>query len=227
MSTPDTCTEMASIATIRCPGCDWEFPISYNRGTCRWCGAVLPEGRCHKCQLIRPLVDGVYCAECNKALTIVEEYARHLDLQRIQSNDLLSAKAPMNAYYNKREANEVIHLHWITAVDRVPKEYHTLTESEWSNAISYFRVCATCGAPEISTRGMFIPFQDNGQYCDWNVIPICSNCAGKKHHINPFIWLSSTSSNYEDPKACLERIKQYLYPRLKEATTWKDFQLEL
>lgn len=200
------------------------FPVTFQGANCRWCGRLIPFGQCHKCGRVRDLVDGVYCPDCDKALTIVEEYARRIDLERVRIQDERSAKAPLIAMYDPKTSQQVLHSWWITAVDRVPHDYHTLTEEEWKDAYQHFKVCATCGKPEISTRYLFIPFQDNGRYCDWNTIPVCSDCATRKHHINPFIWLSSTMSEYADSKTCLEGIKQFLLPKLKEATTWKDFR---
>ena len=66
---------------------------------------------------------------------------------------------------------------WRDLILKIPKNYPTLTEAQWMEAVKYFNGCAICGSESIDTRGYFIPFKSGGRYCDWNVIPMCEKCA--------------------------------------------------
>lgn len=76
-----------------------------------------------------------------------------------------------------KQRREAIFDEWLDKVARVPKNYPTLTEAQWLEAVKHFGCCAMCGSEHIDTRGYFIPFKLGGRYCDWNVIPICEKCA--------------------------------------------------
>ena len=66
---------------------------------------------------------------------------------------------------------------WLDKIKLIPKDYPTLTEEQWLEAVKYFNGCAMCGDESIDARQYFIPFEYGGKYCDWNVLPVCSKCA--------------------------------------------------
>lgn len=80
-----------------------------------------------------------------------------------------------------------------------------------------------CNSDNIDARGFFIPFKEGGQYCNWNVIPLCDKCATRlRVQVNPFIKYHTTlnkrlKSTQANADALLDRIVNYLQPRLEEA----------
>lgn len=87
-----------------------------------------------------------------------------------------------------RQRRIEVYQDWLEKIRKIPKDYKTLTEEQWLQAVRHFDGCALCGAESIDTRGYFVPFELGGRYCDWNIIPMCSKCATKnKTNYNWFL----------------------------------------
>ena len=88
----------------------------------------------------------------------------------------------------QRNRRKEVYSEWLEMIQQVPKDYPTLTEEQWMEAVQHFGGCALCGDESIDTRGFFVPFKSGGRYCDWNVIPLCSRCATRnKTNYNWFL----------------------------------------
>ena len=107
------------------------------------------------------------------------------------------------------QRRKAVYNEWVEKVKLVPRDYPTLTEEQWMEAVKHFGGCALCGEESIDARSYFVPFKDGGRYCDWNIIPVCSKCALKtRTNYNYFL--------YERPKGLINIIS-YLEVRLNAA----------
>jgi hypothetical protein len=102
-----------------------------------------------------------------------------------------------------------MHDAWVERIKKIPRNYPTLTEAQWLEAVRHFNGCALCDDESVDTRGYFIPFVRGGRYCNWNIIPVCYKCALKARALpNYFLW--------DRPKDLL-KIIDYLEERIDEA----------
>lgn len=187
----------------KCTMCGWEYPPTYKRAKCKLCDAVLPNGVCYYCKKFVDLVDGLYCQQCSDYLTAIE-------LDTIAEKDYKSTKKKAKLLYDGKYV-DLQYQYWLRKVDAVPPNYPTLREDQWLKACMFFKGCAVCRDEEIETRGYFVPFKDNGKYCDWNIIPLCGHCSGDRWRVpNPFKRLKNINT-----------IVDYLGPKLEEAVNWK------
>ena len=181
--------------------------------TCKKCGWVVsdndPVKACPVCHTKyekkkRTDTPGI-CKRCGKPYEPWSKYKRQnycLPCYQIVYNKIDRD----NRLYQRRRD---IYNEWLKKIAQVPKDYPTLTEKQWMEAVKHFGKCAICGDESIDTRGLYIPFKSGGRYCDWNVIPICSKCAQKaKSNYNYFL--------YDRPPGLIGII-DYLEPRLEAA----------
>jgi hypothetical protein len=102
---------------------------------------------------------------------------------------------------------------WLEKIKAIPKNYPTLTEQQWMEAVKHFNSCALCGNESIDARGYFVPFNKGGRYCDWNIIPLCERCATK----------TKTNPNYFlDRPTGLANIVDYLEVKINGARTTRS-----
>lgn len=190
--------------TKTCNNCGWVFPATYPPNTCKFCGAHFTEGICSTCGKFS--TDLVYnrniCRSCSNAST----------------NERCKKR-----YKRLREQTTDHYKEWLDKISKVKTPYKTLTEDQWLEACKHFGGCAMCNSDNIDARGFFIPFKEGGQYCNWNVIPLCDKCATRlRVQVNPFIKYHTTlnkrlKSTQANADALLDRIVNYLQPRLEEA----------
>lgn len=151
-----------SSKTKTCKGCGWVYPMSHPGERCKFCKTVF---------------DIICCKRCGQLYTAEE---------RITSDSLPVCpdcyRKAIHGYYTtnkeKRHATYAVRQEdLMRRVKQVPKNYHSLTESEWIEACRYFNGCAMCGSDEIDSRVLLLSPQQGGRYCSWNVVPMCHNCA--------------------------------------------------
>lgn len=117
-----------------------------------------------------------------------------------------------DAMPNVRQRRREVYQEWLDKIKLIPKNYPTLTEEQWLKTVKHFNGCAMCGSEEVDTRQYFIPFKNGGRYCDWNVIPVCTNCAIKNNRYTEF--------NYflKEPRPVgLTKTIEYLEEKINEA----------
>ena len=192
------------MATKTCKKCGWEVDKKSPLSRCPICKTIYTEGYCKICGgycTDDDFVKGLYCRDC------FNEYL-HRPPDR-------KHKAKVSA---KRTTT---YKQWMSLIDKVPKDYHTLTEPEWLEACQYFNGCAICGAEDISARGYFIPFKYGGRYCNWNIIPMCEKCATR---MQSKIIAANTKDplthymGHSDDFTTLKHIMEYLEVKLNAAT---------
>lgn len=142
--------------TKTCEKCGWVLPMRHPANHCPICKTWFKEGICTKCG--KPVTFYRYgkrtCKEC------YDKYVRTpRDNQAMQQRRV--------DFYNE----------WVEKISKIPKDYPTLTEDQWMEAVKHFNGCALCKSDDVDTRGYFIPFKNGGRYCDWNIIPVCDKCA--------------------------------------------------
>lgn len=109
-----------------------------------------------------------------------------------------------------------IYNEWIESIRKIPKNYPTLTEEQWMEAVKHFGGCALCKDESIDARGYFIPFKLGGRYCDWNIIPVCAECATTaRRNPNYFLW---------SRPAGLMDVIDYLEVKINNAKAIQDVQ---
>lgn len=203
------------MSTKTCKRCGWVYPITQPGTRCLICGEQF---------------DLVICRECCNVLPI-EQMSQDRTLCRTCYNkrQLEVASRRLRAF---KEANDVRFNAWLDKVQRVPKDYPTLTEAQWLEACEHFKGCARCTSELIDTRGFFISRALGGRYCDWNIIPVCENCAkiwqldrnvftytyykerSKNNGYSKYKGASSSRTEYRD---CLDKIIEYLEVKLDNA----------
>lgn len=189
----------------KCLTCNWEYPPTYNRNKCKYCGGSfdvpyisgprLPtEVKCLKCLETKPadqfnlmrhrgrLKHRDYCKSCEKL--------RHKERQK----------------RNPETYKASVRRRYLAAVDRINKKYEewletsdvpfkVLSEKEWLDTCRYFGGCAVCGSDAIEARTFFVPFKEGGKYAAWNMIPVCGTCGTEATLTsNPFKWLKGANA---------------------------------
>lgn len=122
------------------------------------------------------------------------------------------SRSPQKAYHARKlkERRDKVFEEWVEKIKLVPKDYPTLTEEQWLEAVKYFGKCALCEDESVDARAYFIPFQLGGRYCNWNVIPVCEKCV-LKIKLNPNYFIQG-----QRPKGLINTIT-YLEEKLNEA----------
>lgn len=151
--------------TKTCSKCGWVVALHDPSNYCPVCGEPFPIRVCSICgKTFEYWAKKTMCKEC---------YRKYVD---VGNNEAM--KRRRIAMYNE----------WLEKIHRIPKDYPPLTEEQWMEAVKHFGHCALCKNESIDTRGYFIPFEKGGRYCDWNVIPLCSECATTmKRNLNWFL----------------------------------------
>lgn len=174
------------MSTKTCKGCGWEFPVTHKAKQCRFCGTPIHEHICVECDELKKVhyITGV-CYDCAKQLKD-EKRAANLwrRFERVKKTDYTSYHKSIAKYI--KSLNDK-YTRWLEKIDKIPKPYKFLTEEQWLETCSFFNGCALCDNEEVTTRGYFIPFKEGGRYCNWNVIPLCEQCATRMNkQPNPF-----------------------------------------
>lgn len=156
------------MATKKCDKCGWEVDIQDTSRRCPVCKTPYEYGICSICkQYIK--------------------YYRHNRTVCKHCYDTVTRKP--DAYANMWKRRREVYAEWCEKIKKVPKTYPTLTNEQWLEAVRHFNGCALCKSSSIDTRAYFIPFKDGGRYCDWNIIPICEECATEnRRNPNHFMW---------------------------------------
>lgn len=183
---------MNSVKTRKCPNiaCGWQFPISYTRTACRFCGTLFELQVCADCKQLIPT------SEFKKVKT--GRNAGYLD-RRCRSCNNKSANEWMKAHPEVSRAATMRHSEkrrriaeeklqkWLESTN-LP--FKPMTETEWLETCSYFGGCAICGNEHIESRQFLVGFTEGGRYSSWNIFPMCGECAKHTRRIkNPFLWL--------------------------------------
>lgn len=137
-------------------------------------------------------------------------------------------KAVKDWYAKQSSKAEEALAEWMSLVNKIPADYHTLTNDEWLEACAFFDGCAMCDNPHINTRGFFLLFKAGGKYSKWNIIPLCEDCARKhRTYTNPFRAMhrrfgqagniEKAMEHYYNSDRRLNKILAYLRPRLEDA----------
>lgn len=195
------------MSTKTCKKCGWVYPSTQPGTKCRFCGEPFDTVVCRKCGAMIPKEEMVggknLCRQCHNA-----EEREHMVTYRA----------------NRDDAFDKAYADWRVRIAAVPKDYPTLTEEQWMRACRHFNGCARCGDEEIEARGFFVQFKEGGRYCDWNVIPLCSKCAGDwKLSTNPFraAWHRDNKARAFNRRECIVKIVDYLGGLLDDATGTK------
>lgn len=187
------------MSTRTCKCCGWVYPERHVGITCIVCGQPFEERWCPSCRQLKPAssFDKRYniCKKCRRP---IENHATRKRLQKL--DDMFKE--------------------WVDKVQRVPKDYPTLTEDQWLAACSYFDGCARCHSKDIDTRGFFIGAKLGGRYCDWNIIPLCEKCA-TTWNLEQSIFRNAERRDYDarstEYRECLAKIVEYLGGKLDDA----------
>lgn len=173
------------MALKKCPKCGWELDIRDSKNRCPICSTMFEVRLCKGCgKPFKTSIARNYCDACR---------------YRFSPNKVQSIKREV-----KREE-------WLNKLQHVPKDYPRLSEEQWMEAVNYFGACAMCGGESIDTRLYFIPYEDGGKYCDWNIVPVCDACATRaRNNSNLFPLIHS-------PVKGLDDIMEYLEPKLDKA----------
>lgn len=186
------------MASRKCSGCGWEYPLTWPGRTCRFCHAKVPGGVCSVCGELKEHISNGKCRECQTRNHMLWRQSR-----RSKAEEL----------FNK----------WLYDVSKIQKPYTTLTEDQWLEACKYFKGCAYCGKPDIDARSMFIPFKHGGRYCNWNIIPSCESCENiNTSSENPFLYMdrklmrgktnAAKKCNFTEER--LHNIAEYLHSKM-------------
>ena len=177
-----------------CDKCGWVYPATSRVGTCIVCGTVLTHGACCECgEYAEELVEGKFCRSC--------------------FNSLYNTPAQRRRRAKEYKKYAAIYAAWLGKIKSLPKDYPTLTESQWLEACQHFNGCAYCGSDSIDARSYFIEFSEGGRYCDWNIVPACERCASAARiQKDPFKRLVDANK-----KPALRGIINYLEVRLDAA----------
>lgn len=193
--------------TKKCKKCGWVFPPTYERASCRFCGTNFEEGICSSCGTFGKLFPGrTLCRDCHN------KYRRESG-----QNNAIYAKS-IKKYIKSLEDT---YDEWLARIKSIPKPYVFLTETQWLEVCRFFNGCALCDNKEVTTRGFFIPFKEGGKYCNWNVIPLCEQCATRCNvQPNPFKRIDARMNktvNIERgmTKQKLEVVVQYLGSKME------------
>lgn len=177
------------MTTKTCEKCGWVLAIQDPLIRCPICKTKFKVGLCNICK--QPVEyyrkDRCVCRTCYDKVTRKPDADKRLFQRRY-------------AVYDE----------WLAKIASVPKNYPTLTEAQWLEAVKHFNGCALCKSESVDTRGYFVPFNRGGRYCDWNVIPICESCATEVR-INPNYFVRRRPEGLVD-------IINYLEDRLNAAT---------
>lgn len=142
--------------TKTCSKCGWVVAMHDPSNFCPVCGTRFDYRVCSICgEVFETWAPRSMCKKC---------YKKYID---VGNNEAMQAR------------RKAVYEEWLEKVRQVPKSYPKLTDTQWMEAVKHFNGCALCENESIDTRGYFIPFKDGGRYCDWNVIPMCSDCATK------------------------------------------------
>lgn len=140
--------------------------------TCEKCGWVVDDRTLNNyCPVCKTKFKIGICTTCGRLVTF---YRPRQNVCK-ECYDKYTRKPDATSKYRKKRAAR--YTTWVEKISHIPKDYPTLTEAQWLAAVKHFNGCAICGAETIDTRQYFIPFKDGGRYCDWNIIPVCTNCA--------------------------------------------------
>lgn len=191
------------MVTKTCKSCGYTVDREKRTRTCPECGTVFDENYCVCCGCYctpPDLIKGSYCKECYD--TLIRKPGAEKRSKDKWNNNIMS-----------------IWNDWQSKISKVPQQYPPLTEAQWLETCKHFNGCAFCGSDDISARGYFVPFNMNGRYCDWNIVPLCEKCAMTAQNM-------STAINYNPFKSLarkdLERfysIINYLGDKLIVAST--------
>ena len=153
------------MATKTCSKCGWVVALQDPSNYCYICGAPFDRRICSICgEPYETWAKRTVCKTC---------YAKVVNVD--------TGKA-------LRARRKAVYQEWLDKVKQVPADYPKLTEAQWMETVKHFGRCALCQNEEIDARGYFIPFKDGGRYCDWNVIPLCTDCATTlKTNLNWFL----------------------------------------
>ena len=180
------------MSTKTCEKCGWVVDKRDPSGSCPVCGTRFPEGICSICGNYGP-----YYHNRNVCKHCYDTVCRKDADKRVRARRIS------------------IYEEWRAKIARVPKDYPTLTEEQWLRAVKHFGRCACCTDDSIDARGYFIKFEDGGRYCDWNIIPMCSECATAAR-VQPNYFLTTIR-----PKGLIEIIN-YLEPLLNKASNTEE-----
>jgi hypothetical protein len=200
--------------TQKCEGCGWEYPATYTKYRCRWCGTVLKYRLCADCGEFKPMYNRSICRQCY--------YARRDAIGPYRN----TYKDSPQYIYTLKQYEE-----WLALISQI-KTVHPLTEAQWLEACRYFGKCALCNNETIDTRGFFIPFKAGGRYANWNILPICEECAndmkisqnpfrtynGKVQHRFSQFTKPGKRNNWTDDN--INKAVAFLRPRLEEAVKY-------
>lgn len=156
------------MTTKTCEKCGWVLAVQDPLTHCPICGTRFKIGVCPICKQ-------------------VVEYYRNNRLVCKCCYDTVTRKP--DADFQKHERRRKRYAEWLERIKLIPKDYPTLTEKQWYEAVQYFNGCALCENERVDTRWYFIPLKSGGRYCDWNIIPVCEKCATKiRRNYNYFLW---------------------------------------
>ena len=124
-----------------------------------------------RCPICKTKFEYGICAKCGK-------YVKFYRDNRLVCKECYDTKTrtPNDNQAKERRRAEFFK-EWCETIGRIPRSYPTLTEEQWLAAVKHFGRCAMCQDERIDARGYFIPFENGGRYCDWNIIPVCDKCA--------------------------------------------------
>lgn len=144
------------MTTKTCEKCGWVLAIQDPTTLCPICHTRFNQGICKVCGKASQfyLKDRSVCRDC--FLYVCKK-----------SDDDARLTARRRAVYEE----------WKAKIASVPTDYPTLSEAQWIEACRYFGGCACCDSERIDARGYFVPFNEGGRYCDWNIVPMCERCA--------------------------------------------------
>lgn len=196
------------MSTKICSKCGWEYPESYDRRKCRFCGTAFKVEKPKKVKIPR-----THCARCGEPASKFDSYGRCTKCTTELHNNWRIKRT--NASFEKYDD-------WLNKIKDLPMQ--PLTEEQWLEACRYFRGCAYCGASEISSRSMFIEYENGGRYCSWNIVPACEKCETSiRRENNPFKRFDHVLNRKVDNQATthgfsldkLQRIVDYLTTKME------------
>lgn len=112
-------------------------------------------------------------------------------------------------------------LYWHSIMEKIPDDYHRLSDDEWQDACSYFYgKCAYCGVRAGTHKSLFVTVEYGGKMADWNVVPACMQCIGALGRSDQIKFYKLTKGKVEwyetatFTKEKRDRIIEYLAPKL-------------